>query len=75
MDRINGGEMDGLTVALNCYMNQNFEIMLDYVNDFRCATPVVAAPGVPISNGANAGVNTTATGSIQGIGIRAQLQF
>jgi len=36
---------------------------------------VVAAPGVPISNGANAGVNTTATGSIQGIGIRAQLQF
>jgi phosphate-selective porin OprO/OprP len=68
LNRIQGGEMDGLTVALNCYMNQNFNVMFDYVNDFRFDNPVVAA-------GAPTAANTTANGAIQGFGIRAAVQF
>jgi phosphate-selective porin OprO/OprP len=66
---IRGGDMDGLTVGLNWVMNQNFELMFDYVDDFRYNTPVVAGGATPTN------ANTTATGAIQGFGIRAQLQF
>ena len=60
--------MEGLTVGLNCWMNQNFNLMFDYVNDFRYNNPVVTA-------GAPTAANTTANGAIQGFGIRAQVQF
>jgi phosphate-selective porin OprO/OprP len=71
-DRIQGGEMEGLTLGLNWVMNQNFELMFDYVNDFRYDTPV-ATTGPLTFNGTAA--NSTATGAVQGFGIRAQLQF
>jgi phosphate-selective porin OprO/OprP len=67
-DRIQGGEMEGLTLGLNWTLNQNFNVMFDYVTDFRYNTPVVTA-------GAPTVANTTVTGAVQGFGIRAQLQF
>ena len=68
LGRIQGGEMEGLTLGLNWVMNQNFELMFDYVNDFRYETPVT-------TTGLATTANTTVTGAVQGFGIRAQLQF
>jgi phosphate-selective porin OprO/OprP len=43
--RIQGGVMDGLTVALNWYLNNNFNIMFDWAYDHREDVPVGTIPG------------------------------
>jgi phosphate-selective porin OprO/OprP len=47
--RIAGGDMQGLTVGLNWYVNNNLNVMFDYVHDFRYdmngGTPVGATDG------------------------------
>jgi phosphate-selective porin OprO/OprP len=35
LDRIAGGEMQGVTVGLNWYVNNNLNVMLDYVYNYR----------------------------------------
>ena len=48
--RIAGGDMQGVTVGLNWYVNNNLNVMFDYVHDFRYdmngGTPVGATNGV-----------------------------
>ncbi len=43
--RIQGGEMQGLTVGLNWYLNNNLNVNFDYVYDYRYNLPVGVFPG------------------------------
>ena len=66
--RIAGGDMQGLTVGLNWYVNNNLNVMFDYVHDFRYDMNV---------GGLNTG-GTSATaiaGPSDGFGTRVQFQF
>ncbi len=42
---INGGIMDGLTLGVNWYLNPNFKIQFEYVNDERFHTAPTVVPG------------------------------
>jgi phosphate-selective porin OprO/OprP len=66
VDRIQGGEMDGLTLALNWYLNNNMNIMLDWVHDNRYDVP---------TNVAGSTGGTTVPGYVNGVGARLQFQF
>jgi phosphate-selective porin OprO/OprP len=43
--RVQGGCMDGVTLALNWYLNNNLNVMFDYVLNDRYAVPVGTIPG------------------------------
>jgi phosphate-selective porin OprO/OprP len=45
LNRIQGGRMDGLSAALNWYMNANLTCMFDYVYNRRYDLPVGTIPG------------------------------
>jgi phosphate-selective porin OprO/OprP len=64
-DRIQGGEMDGVTLGLNWYANTNLNVMFDWVYDNRYDLPVVTG----------AGGSSTVAGYTTGFGIRVQFQF
>ena len=55
--------MDGVSVALNWYLNNNLNVMFDWVYDNRYALP----------DGAVA--NATVPGHTSGLGIEVQCQF
>ena len=63
-DRIQGGIMDGVTLALNWYLNNNLNVMLDWVYDNRYDCPT----------GPTAALSTT-PGYTEGVGARVQFQF
>jgi phosphate-selective porin OprO/OprP len=46
VNRIQGGEMDGLSLALNWYLNNNLKLMLDWVHDDRYSLPAGSYPGI-----------------------------
>ena len=64
LNRIQGGEMDGFTLALNWYVNANLNVMLDWVFDNRYDLPKGATPAT-----------STAEGFTSGFGAEVQLQF
>jgi phosphate-selective porin OprO and OprP len=45
LNRIQGGRMDGFSLALNWYLNTNLTCMFDWVYDHREAVPVGTTPG------------------------------
>jgi phosphate-selective porin OprO/OprP len=45
LNRIQGGTMNGVSVALNWYLNSNFSIMFDWVYDQRSDVPTGTIPG------------------------------
>jgi phosphate-selective porin OprO/OprP len=45
LNRIQGGAMDGLSVGLNWYFNNNFKLQFDYVYNHRFDVPVGTNPG------------------------------
>jgi phosphate-selective porin OprO/OprP len=61
LNRIQGGDLTGLTLGLNWYVNTNLNVMLDYVMNYRynLATTVPATPN----------------GQVNGLGMRVQFQF
>ena len=44
-NRIQGGDMDGVTLALNWYLNNNLSVNFDWVYDNRYDVPVGTIPG------------------------------
>jgi phosphate-selective porin OprO/OprP len=52
LNRIQGGRMDGLSVALNWYLNTNLTCMFDWVYDQRHNVPVGTIPGYTSGFGA-----------------------
>jgi phosphate-selective porin OprO/OprP len=64
--RIQGGEMDGLTLALNWYMSTNMNLMLDWAYDNRYDLPTQSPTTV---------LNTSIPGHTNGVGCRLQYQF
>jgi phosphate-selective porin OprO/OprP len=45
LNTIQGGRMDGLTLGLNWYLNDNMKFQFDYVYDHRYDLPSTAIPG------------------------------
>ncbi len=45
LNRIQGGIMDGVSVALNWYLNNNLNVMFDWVYDNRYDVPTTTTPG------------------------------
>ncbi len=66
--RIQGGEMDGVSLALNWYLNNNLNLMIDYAYDNRYDMPVVVAGAAP-------GSVPSYPGHTNGVGCRLQFQF
>jgi phosphate-selective porin OprO/OprP len=64
LNRIQGGILNGVSLALNWYANQNFNVMLDWVYDQRDDTPT----GTTLATSSPAGW-------VSGVGIEAQFQF
>ena len=64
--RIQGGDMDGLTLALNWYMSTNMNLMIDWAYDNRYDLPGATPSTV---------VNTSLPGHTNGVGCRLQYQF
>jgi phosphate-selective porin len=64
LDRIQGGIMDGVTLGLNWYVNNNLNVMFDWVYDNRYDLPV-----------GNTAATTTIPGRTTGVGARVQFQF
>ncbi len=62
--RIQGGEMDGISLALNWYLSNNMNVNLDWVYDNRYDLPI-AAGGYPACY----------PGHTNGVGCRLQYQF
>lgn len=62
--RINGGTMQGVTLALNWYLNSNLTLMFDYVHDQRYNFTNTGAPATTVNDG-----------SVDGFGSRVQLSF
>ena len=67
-NRIQGGEMDGVTLALNWYLNNNLNVMFDCAYDDRYDVPTVTS-GTPTA------ANSTIPGYTNGFGARVQFQF
>jgi phosphate-selective porin OprO/OprP len=67
-DRINGGDMTSLTLGLNWYVNNNLNVMFDYIYDYRYDIG-------PVTNPAGAVTTVVGPGHVQGIGTRVQFQF
>ncbi len=67
-NRIQGGEMDGVCLALNWYLNNNLNVMLDWAYDNRYDVPTVTS-GTPNAT------NSTVPGYTSGYGVRVQFQF
>jgi phosphate-selective porin OprO/OprP len=68
--RIQGGEMDGFTLALNWTLNNNLNVMFDWVYDNRYNVPTAAPTYVsPVTT------TTTNPGYTSGFGTRVQFQF
>ncbi len=63
---VNGGEMQGVSVALNWYLNSNLTLMSDVVTDFRSDSGATAS-------GSPAG--SKPDGSVTGFGTELQLSF
>jgi phosphate-selective porin OprO/OprP len=63
---IQGGCMDGVSLALNWYLNTNVSLMTDWVYDYRYDMPI---------NGVNGATSTKAVGSTNGLGTELQLSF
>lgn len=66
--RIQGGEMNGVTLALNWYLNNNLNVMFDYAYNDRYDVPTVTS-GTPNAT------NSTIPGYTNGFGARVQFQF
>jgi phosphate-selective porin OprO/OprP len=68
LNLIQGGKMDGLTVGLNWYLNNNLKVMFEYVFDHRYALPAATA---------NVFAPATASipGNVQGYGVRVQFMW
>ncbi|HEV3415795.1 MAG TPA: porin [Pirellulales bacterium] len=64
LNKIQGGVLNGVSLALNWYANDNFNVMLDWVYDQRDDTPT--GPTLATSSPA---------GWTSGVGIEAQFQF
>jgi len=64
-ERIQGGEMQGLTLALNWYLNTNLNVMIDWAHNRRYDLPVAVTPGA----------SSTIPGVTNGFGARVQFQF
>ena len=64
LNRIQGGDMDGVSLALNWYLSTNMNLMLDYAFDNRYNMPV-----------GTAGNPSTIPGHTNGLGARLQYQF
>jgi len=64
-DRIQGGIMDGVTLGLNWYVNNNLNVNFDWVYDNRYDLPTGVAPGAL----------STVPGYTSGFGTRVQFQF
>jgi phosphate-selective porin OprO and OprP len=45
LTRIQGGEMQGVTLGLNWYLNNNMCVMFDWTHDYRYALPTGTIPG------------------------------
>jgi phosphate-selective porin OprO/OprP len=69
-NNIQGGMMNGFTLGLNWYLNNNLNIMLDWVYDDRYDLPATEtnAKGVVINPGTN-------PGHTNGLGIEVQFQL
>jgi phosphate-selective porin OprO and OprP len=63
--RIQGGIMDGFSLALNWYLNKNLSVMFDWVYDHREDVPTAAV----------AGAGSTIPGNTSGFGTEVQFQF
>ncbi len=61
INRIQGGDMDGVTLGLNWYLNNNLNVMFDYVYDNRYDMNTVGS--------------VTPSGHVHGLGARVQFQF
>jgi phosphate-selective porin OprO/OprP len=59
-NRIAGGEMQGVTLGLNWFVNNNLNVMFDYAYDYRYEMDTASA---------------TPVGHTNGLGIRVQFQF
>ena len=62
--QIAGGDMQTLTLGLNWYLNNNMNVMFDYINDYRY--------NLPLASGSYLGANA---GSVQGFGVSCQFQY
>ena len=60
--------MDGVSLALNWYLNNNLNLMIDYAYDNRYDMPVVVACAAP-------GSVPSYPGHTNGVGCRLQFQF
>jgi phosphate-selective porin OprO/OprP len=67
--RVQGGVMQGLSGAINWYLNPNFTLMFDYAFDQRSQLPGIVTGGPGGTNG------VTFPGSTRGYDVRAQLSF
>jgi phosphate-selective porin OprO/OprP len=67
---IQGGAMDGLTLGLNWYLNNNMKIQFDYVHDTRTNK----SQGLPANTFVTGGGGTV-PGTVDGFGTRLQIQF
>jgi phosphate-selective porin OprO/OprP len=65
---VQGGIMDGVSLALNWYVNTNLTVMTDWVYDYRYDLPVSNVNGASATGGKWAG-------STNGIGTEVQLSF
>jgi phosphate-selective porin OprO/OprP len=63
---INGGEMTGLTLGLNWYLNDTVKLQFDYVFDDRHNVPGLAG-GTPTTS--------TQGGTTRGVGMRMQMNY
>ena len=52
LNRIQGGVMDGVTLGLNWYLNNNLNVMFDWVYDNRYDLPAGTVPGYTSGFGA-----------------------
>ena len=61
LNRIQGGIMDGLTLGINWYLNDNLKLQLDYVLDHRYDVPAGVQQGSTrgVAHAFNCSINRT----------------
>jgi phosphate-selective porin OprO/OprP len=72
INRIQGGKMDGMTVGLNWYLNNNLKLMFDYVYNYRYDLPV---GGVGNTLQPTNPLISSIPGATHGVGVRMQFMW
>ncbi|GEM_PF-1732352 len=65
---VQGGKMDGLSIGLNWFLNDNLKVQFDWIYDHRYALPTTLV-------GAPTPANSSMPGQTQGFGVRVQFMF